>query len=79
MTDEQASENGNGNAADLRRRYVDGPAETFTLQLSDEDRAEWKAYAELSGETLEQTIRRLMRRAITERADFDRSRREFPS
>jgi hypothetical protein len=51
---------------------------TFTLRLSDEELVEWQAFAELSNETLEQTIRRLLRRAITERADYEQARREFP-
>jgi hypothetical protein len=50
---------------------------TFTLRLSDEELVEWQAFAELSSETLEQTIRRLLRRAITERADYEQARREF--
>jgi hypothetical protein len=51
---------------------------TFTLRLTAEERSDWQAFAELSDETLEQTIRRLVRRAITERADYEQSRREFP-
>jgi hypothetical protein len=51
---------------------------TFTLRLTAEERTDWEAYAELSDETLEQTIRRLMRRAIAERAAYEQSRREFP-
>ena len=52
---------------------------TFTLRVSGDELLEWQAFAEQSDETLEQTIRRLLRRAITERADYERSRREFPS
>jgi hypothetical protein len=85
MPDEQNTDNGKD--AYLRRRIAawsnnlvaeacDEAAETLTWQLSDEERADWFAFAESSGETLEQTIRRLVRRAIRERADFDR--RDLP-
>jgi hypothetical protein len=51
---------------------------TFTLRLTAEERTDWESFAELSGETLEQTIRRLLRRAIDERLAYEQSRREFP-
>jgi hypothetical protein len=51
---------------------------TFTLRLSDEELVEWQAFAELSNETLEQSLRRLMRRAIQERAEYEQARRDFP-
>jgi hypothetical protein len=50
---------------------------SFTLQLSDEERGDWQMLAELSGETLEQTIRRVMRRAVDERLAYEQARREF--
>jgi hypothetical protein len=53
-------------------------SESFTLQLSDEERGDWTMLAELSGETLEQTIRRVMRRAVDEQLAYDQARREFP-
>jgi hypothetical protein len=51
---------------------------TFTLRLSNEERSEWETFAEQSGETIEQTIRRVMRRAVQERLDYEQSRRKFP-
>jgi hypothetical protein len=51
---------------------------TFTLHASVEERNEWESFAELSGESLEQTIRRLLRRAIDERLAYEQARREFP-
>jgi hypothetical protein len=53
--------------------------DSFTLQLSDEERGDWTMLAELSGETVEQTIRRLMGRAVQEQLDYSRSREMFPS
>jgi hypothetical protein len=50
---------------------------TFTLRLSDEERGEWETFAAQSGETIEQTLHRLMRRAVQERHDYEQSRREF--
>ena len=50
---------------------------TFTLRLSDEERSEWETFAAQSGETIEQTIHRVMRRAVQERLDYEQSRREF--
>jgi hypothetical protein len=50
---------------------------TFTLRLSDEELADWQAFAELTSETLEQVLRRVMRRAIDERLAYEQSRREF--
>jgi hypothetical protein len=51
-------------------------SDSFTLQLSDEERGDWTMLAELSGETLEQTIRRLMGRAVQEQLAYDQARRE---
>jgi hypothetical protein len=53
-------------------------SDSFTLQLSDEERGDWTMLAELAGETLEQTIRRLMNRAVDEQLAYDQARREFP-
>ena len=39
---------------------------------------EWAKYADLHGESIPETIRRLYRRAIQERAAYDKSRREHP-
>jgi hypothetical protein len=40
---------------------------SFTLNLTDEERGDWQMLAELSAETVEQTIRRVMKHAIDER------------
>jgi hypothetical protein len=53
-------------------------SESFTLELSDEELSDWQAFAELTSETLEQVLRRVMRRAIDERLAYEQSRREFP-
>jgi hypothetical protein len=53
-------------------------SESFTLELSDEELADWQAFAELTSETLEQVLRRVMRRAIDERFAYETSRRQFP-
>jgi hypothetical protein len=52
--------------------------DSFTLQLSDEERGDWTMLAELAGETLEQTIRRLMARAVDEQLAYQQARRDFP-
>jgi hypothetical protein len=54
-------------------------SDSFTLALSDEERSDWSMIAELAGETLEMTIRRLMGRAVREQLDYDLSRQRFPS
>jgi hypothetical protein len=54
-------------------------SDSFTLALSDEERSDWSMIAELAGETLEMTIRRLMGRAVPEKLDYDLSRQRFPS
>jgi hypothetical protein len=54
----------------------DASTEPLTLWSSPSELEEWREFAELCGETVEQTIRRVLRRAIDERRDFDRARRE---
>lgn len=51
---------------------------SFTLNLSDEERGDWQMFAELSAETVEQAIRRVMKRAIDERLAYEQSRKAFP-
>jgi hypothetical protein len=51
---------------------------TFTLRLTPEERAEWETFAELTSETVEQVLRRVMKRAIDERLAYDQARRSFP-
>jgi hypothetical protein len=51
---------------------------TFTLRLTAEERADWETFAEVTSETLEQVLRRLMRHAIGERAAYEQARRGFP-
>ena len=53
-------------------------SESLTLALSDEERGDWTMLAELAGETLEQTIRRLMARAVDEQLAYQQARRDFP-
>ena len=40
---------------------------------------EWARFSDLHGESIPETISRLYHRAISERADYDRSRERFPS
>jgi hypothetical protein len=52
--------------------------ETLKLWISPDLLEEWARFSDLHGESIPETLRRLMRRAINERAEFDRARREFP-
>jgi hypothetical protein len=52
---------------------------TLNLRLTAEEFADWFAFAKVGGETVEEAVHRVMKRAAEERRDYDRSRREFPS
>jgi hypothetical protein len=57
----------------------DQETETLTLRITEEESLDWQAHAERSGETVEETIHRVMRRAVQEQLDYDQSRKQFPS
>jgi hypothetical protein len=58
---------------------MEDDGQSFTINLSDEEKGDWEMVAQLARETLEQTIRRLMGRAVQEQLDYTESRLRFPS
>jgi hypothetical protein len=53
--------------------------ESLKLWIAPSLLEEWAKFADLHGESIPETIRRLYRRAITEQAEYARSRERFPS
>jgi hypothetical protein len=50
---------------------------TLNLRLTAEEFADWFAFAKVGGETVEEAVHRVMKRAAEERRDYEQSRREF--
>ena len=51
---------------------------TITLRLSVEEVLDWHAFAKSGGETVEEAVHRVMKRAAQERRDYEQARREHP-